>query len=216
MTYRTIFYLFFILSGSWLPASGQKDWSLKSDKDGISIFTKDLTDSKFKAIRVECELPASLTQLVAVLMDVNTAPQWVYATKSCVLLKQVSPSELYYYSEISVPWPASNRDFIARLIASQDPKTKVVTILGPTYPDYLPAKKDIVRVSQSEGKWVLKPVAKNRVKVEYTLHADPGGNIPAWLVNMFATRGPYESFRNLKEQLKKAVYVNAKLSYITD
>lgn len=140
----------------------------------------------------------------------------MYATKSCVLLKQVSPAELYYYSEISVPWPASNRDFIARLVVTQDPRTKVVTIWGPTYPEYLPAKKDIVRVSQSEGKWVLTPVGKNRVKVEYTLHADPGGNIPAWLVNMFATKGPYESFRNLKEQLKKPAYVNARLSYITD
>jgi len=216
MTYRIIFFLFFILSLSGLNVAGQKDWSLKSDKDGISIFTKDLTDSKFKAIKVECELPVSLTQLVAVLMDVNTAPQWVYATKSCVLLKQVSPAELYYYSEISVPWPASNRDFIARLVVTQDPRTKVVTIWGPTYPEYLPAKKDIVRVSQSEGKWVLTPVGKNRVKVEYTLHADPGGNIPAWLVNMFATKGPYESFRNLKEQLKKPAYVNARLSYITD
>ena len=216
MTYRKIFYIFLILSGSWLWASGQKDWSLKSDKDGISIFTKDLTDSKFKAIRVECELSATLTQLVAVLMDVKTATDWVYATKSCVLLKQVSPAELYYYSEISVPWPASNRDFIARLMATQDPRTKVVTIWGPTYPDYLPVKKDIVRVSQSEGRWVLTPVGKNRVKVEYTLHADPGGNIPAWLVNMFATKGPYESFRNLKEQLKKPVYVNARLPYIID
>jgi len=33
---------------------------------------------------------------------------------------------------------------------------------------------------------------------------------------MFVTKGPYESFKKLKEQLKKPVYVNAKLPFITD
>jgi hypothetical protein len=216
MMTRTIFFTL-ILSGLFaLPGRSQDDWKLKSDKDGINIFTRTFPDSKFKAIKVEVELDATLTQLVAVILDVNTGAEWVYSTKSSVLLKQVSPSELYYYSEVNVPWPAANRDFIAELRAVQDPHNRVVTIYGPTFPDYMPAKKDIVRVRRSEGKWVISPLAKGRIKVEYTLRVDPGGDVPAWLVNMFATKGPYESFRKLKDQLLKPVYVNAKLPFITD
>jgi len=195
---------------------GQENWSLKSDRDGVAIYLRSLPDSKFKAIKVECEVNATLSQLVAVLLDVNTAPEWVYNTKSCVLLKQVSPSELYYYSEVSIPWPASNRDFIAHLITVQDPQTKVVTVYGPTAPDLVPVKKDIVRVRRSEGKWILTPTSHHTVKIVYTLHVDPGGNIPAWLVNMFATKGPNESFKNLKLQLQKPAYMNARLSFIKD
>jgi hypothetical protein len=207
-----------ILSGLCLPYSGrsQDDWKLRSDKDGIAIYTRTFPDSKFRAIKVECELSASLSQLVAVILDVKTGAEWVYSTKSSVLLKQVSPSELYYYSEVSVPWPAANRDFIAQLKVVQDPNNRVVTVYGPTFPNYLPVKKDIVRVSRSEGKWVISPVAKNRIKVEYTLRVDPGGDLPAWLVNMFATKGPYESFKNLKAQLQKPAYANAKLAFITE
>ncbi|MDO6430827.1 START domain-containing protein [Flavitalea sp. BT771] len=209
-----IFVAYFFTTG--LVSFGQENWKLKSNKDDIAIYTRDVPNSRFKGIKVVCELNATLSQLVAVVMDVNTAVEWVYSTRSAVVLKQVSPSELYYYSEVNVPWPASNRDFIARLSVSQDAHTKVVTVLGPVFPDYIPEKKDIVRVRRSEGKWIISPVGKDRVRVEYTLNMDPGGNIPAWLVNMFATKGPYESFRKLKVQLKKPAFTHAHLSYIVD
>ncbi len=216
MMTRTIFFTFILLGFFSFPGRSQDDWKLKTDKDGINIFTRTFPDSKFKAIKVEVELDATLSQMVAVVMDVNTGAQWVYSTKSSVLLKQVSPSELYYYSEVSIPWPAANRDFIAELRAVQDSHSRIVTIYGPVFPDYLPVKKDLVRVRRSEGKWIISPLAKGRIKVEYTLRVDPGGDLPAWLVNLFVTKGPFESFKKLKEQLRKPEYVNAKLPFITD
>ena len=41
------------------------------------------------------------------------------------------------------------------------------------------------------------------LKVSYFLNVDPGGSIPAWLVNLAVAEGPYESFRNLKRQLSE-------------
>ena len=213
---RTIFFTLILSVVFSLSGRSQEDWKLKTNKDGIAISTKTFPDSKFKAIKVEVELDATLSQLVAVIMDVNTGAEWVYSTKSSVLLKQVSPSEIYYYSEVSIPWPAANRDFIAELRAVQDSHSRVVTIYGPIFPDYLPVKKDIVRVRHSEGRWVISPVTKQRIRVEYTLRVDPGGDLPAWLVNLFVTKGPYESFKRLKEQLRKPVYANVKLPFITD
>ncbi len=52
--------------------------------------------------------------------------------------------------------------------------------------------------------------------MEYTLRMDPGGDIPAWLFNLFVTKGPVESFENLKVQLQKPDYVNARFPFITD
>jgi hypothetical protein len=36
----------------------------------------------------------------------------------------------------------------------------------------------------------------------YIFEIDPGGSTPAWLVNMFADKGPYETFKQLGEALK--------------
>jgi hypothetical protein len=210
--YITIFSTAVLLS---LSSVAQPDWKLKQNKDGVEIYTKTVENSNFKAIRVKCGIPATLSQLVTVIMDVNTAAEWVYSTKSSTLLKKVSPSELFYYSEVALPWPVSNRDFVAHLKVTQDPHTKVVTIDGPVAHGMAPLKKDVIRVNNSSGKWVLTP-QKNYTKIEYTLETDPGGSLPAWLVNLFVAKGPHETFIKLKEQLKKPQYKGADLAYIQD
>lgn len=194
----------------------QDDWKLKENKDGIRIYTKAVENSNLKAIRVKVAVQATVSQLVAIILDINSAKDWVYSTKSATLLKQVSPSELYYYSEVALPWPITNRDFVAHLTTTQDARTKVVTIDGPVVHNYVPEKKDIVRVNNSYGKWVLTPLQNNMVAIDYTLETDPGGSIPAWLVNLFATKGPKETFIKLKAQLAKPAYKNAHLSFLKD
>ena len=196
--------------------SAQEEWKLKNEKNGIKVYTSEVADSKFKAIKVEGELQATLSQMVKVLFDVKSSPEWLYHTKSAMLVKQVSPSEIYYYSEISIPWPVQNRDFVAHLKVHQNVETRVVTIDGPAVSGFVPVKDGVVRVKSSKGLWVITPLTNNRIKVIYTLQLDPGGNIPAWLVNLFAAEGPMKSFQGLQLQLKKPAYQNAQLEFIKD
>lgn len=191
-----------------------QNWQPASEKDGIKVFSAEVPGSKVKAIKVECDFDATLSQLVTVLLDVKTCTEWVYSTKSCTLIKQVSPSELYYYSEISIPWPAQNRDFVAHLTVTQNPETKVAYMDGPAVPGFVPVKKGIVRIEHSTGKWVMTPIGEHRVRVVYTLQVDPVGDIPAWLVNMFAANGPTQSFKKLRLQVQKPAYKDASLPFI--
>ncbi|MEO6150117.1 MAG: START domain-containing protein [Mucilaginibacter sp.] len=194
--------------------SQANDWKLSTDKSGIKVYTRVVPGSKVKAVKVESDFKATASQFVAVLLDVKNSVDWVYRTKSCLLIKQVSPSELYYYSEISVPWPVENRDFVARIAVSQDPETKVVTVDAPSVPGFVALKKAVVRISDSKGKWIITPTSNQTIRVEYTLQVDPGGAIPAWLVNMFAAEGPTQSFKLLKLQLQKEQYKNVSLPFI--
>ncbi len=189
---------------------------LKLDKEGIKVYTKNLENSPFKAVKTVCIIDASLSRLTAVLLDINRSTDWVYATKKCNLLKQTTPAELIYYSEVEVPWPVSNRDFIIKLKVSQDEKTKAVTIVGENQPAYLPEINNIVRIVQCASKWVIIPLGKGQVKVEYVLQVDPGGSIPSWLINMFATKGPYESFKDLRKQVNKSFYNQPSLAFVKD
>jgi hypothetical protein len=193
---------------------GQSDWKFKTEKDGIKIYTGQVAGSNVKAVKVQCELNATTPQLVAMLMDVKTSTDWVYCLKSCVLLKENSPSDLYYYAEVSLPWPVANRDFVAHLTATEDPDTKVVTINGPAVPGYLPAKKGLVRIDNSSSTWLITPRGKDKVEVEYTMHVDPGGAVPSWLVNLFATEGPVKIFNSLRSQLQKQLYKNTELALV--
>jgi hypothetical protein len=195
-------------------ASAQSDWKLSTEKEGVRIYTGMVPDSKIKAIKVEGEFDATPQQFVALIMDVNSSAEWVYHVKSSVLVKRVSASELYYYSEVTLPWPLNNRDFVAHLTVTRNPVTKVVTINGPAVAGFVPLKDNIVRVTDSKGKWVITPIGENRIKVEYTIHVDPGGTLPAWLVNMFATDGPLKIFDGIKEQLQQRADRNADFAFV--
>ncbi len=213
MYLKTVF-LYVLLAASLQIVTAQDNWQLKQNKEGIKVYTKNLENSPFKAIKTECTIDATLTAITAVLLDIPAGTDWVYATKKCVVLKQLSATEVYYYSEVNIPWPVSNRDFIVRIRVSQNDKTKAVTVAGDNFPAYLPVNKNIVRIPQSVSNWYIEPVGTSQVKVVYTLQVDPGGTVPAWLINLFAARGPFESFKNLRTQVKKAAYTQARLSFI--
>lgn len=194
----------------------QKTWKLISEKDGIFVYTQNLENSKFRAIRAVCTVDCGVTRLAYVLMDVSNTKDWVYATKVCKLLKKMSPTDIYYYSEVEIPWPVSNRDFIIRITLTQDEKTKIARIVAENHPGYIPEKKNVIRIPKSAGSWILTPLGDGRTKVEYVIHVDPGGSVPAWMVNMLADVGPHSSFTKLKKEVKKEKYDRVKLDGISD
>jgi hypothetical protein len=213
--YRFLF-ISLLLSFKILPATAQTDWKLSTESEGIKIYTSLVPGSKIKAVKVECDFKATTSQFVAVLMDIKASPDWLYHTKSCTVIKEVSPADLYYYSEIDLPWPAENRDFVSHLTVNQNPANKLITIDGPAVPGFVPLKNGIVRVEHSGSQWLITPLPNNEIKVKYTLHVDSGGALPAWLINMFATQGPMQIFKQLKLQLQKPAYKNATLPFIQD
>jgi hypothetical protein len=193
-----------------------KGWKLHSEKDGVQVFTQPVSNSAFKAVKAVGVVETSLSRIAYVLMDVKTTKEWVYGTKVCTLLKQMTPADLIYYSEVDLPWPASNRDFIIRITLTQDPVTKVMTIVAENMPKYITEKNGIIRIQRSSGLWYITPIDADHVRVEYILQVDPGGWIPAWLVNIVASTGPYQSFIGLRKQVKKEKYKDAKLQGIID
>lgn len=198
------------------PALAQGSWKFMTEKDGIKVYSRSVAESKVKALRVTCVLNTTLSALVTLLLDVPATPQWVSHTKSCSLIKRVSPSELYYYSEVSLPWPLENRDFVAHVKVTQDKASKVVTVDAPAIPGVVAVKPGIVRVSHSLGYWTISPLGNGKIKVDYSLQVDPGGIIPAWAVNALSSQGPLESFTNMKKMLQRSEYKNALLPFIED
>jgi hypothetical protein len=62
-------------------AWGQKTWKLISEKDDIYVYTQNLENSKFKAVRAVCTVDCGITKLSYVLMDVSNTKDWVMSPK---------------------------------------------------------------------------------------------------------------------------------------
>jgi hypothetical protein len=194
----------------------QDGWKLKTDKDEVQVYIKAEENSSYKSVKTVTTMRTTLSAVSAILLDVLKTPDWVYGTKQCSLLKKESPTSLYYYAEMGMPWPVSNRDFVIRISLSQNPQTKVVTVIATNLPTYIPEKDGIVRIQRSSGRWTISPVGNGMVRVEYILQIDPGGSLPASIVNMFSYNGPFQSFKNLRVQVNKPEYAKAQLPFITE
>lgn len=200
----------------YLSVNAQTEWNLKKEKEGIAVYTAKLEDSKFKSIRVVCELQANLTQLVAVLMQPNLQPEWVLATKEASLVKQISSARIYYYAEAALPWPMNNRDMVIDLSMSQHPITKLLTIRANTIDNILPIKVGKQRVPLSQAIWLVQPLPDNKISIDYQIKIDPGGGIPPWMVNLFITKAPLESFKNLSKLLSDKRFKGQHFDFLKD
>ena len=198
-----------------MPSKAQDEWNLKRDEDGIRVFTRDDDSSSFKNIKVECTVRATPSQLVALLLDMNKQPEWVYGSKSAELLKAIKANEFIFHSEVEVPWPCSDRDYIAHITINQA-APDLITIDSRSEPDLLPAKSGVVRVKKSRAHWDVKTVEKNLLKIVYTVSFDPSGAVPAWLTNMFVTKGPFLTFQKLKENVGLSTYQHAHYDFIRE
>jgi hypothetical protein len=179
----------------------QGKWELKKNQNGIAVYTRTAVKGNLKELRVVCELDASEKQLIATLQDIGNYTKWVYGNKRSYILKTPNPETIIYYTEAHLIWPVKDRDLIVQLnIDQSDPKE--LKIVVKSLPQYLPVNKDFIRVPYSLALWNVTPVTENKLKVDYSFSIDPGGAIPAWLVNATMAIGPYNSFVKLKEVLK--------------
>jgi hypothetical protein len=201
---RRIFFITLMLIAQVISVSAQDDWKLQKSKDGIQVFSAGVPDSKIRAIKVVATYNASPEEIADIVMDINTATEWVSHLKSVYLIKRISENEYYYYAEVNLPWPASNRDFVAHLTRTENMQSRTITIDGPAVTGLVPEKKGIVRINNSVGKWIITPLDNNQVRVEYALHVDPAGSLPSWLVNMFSGETPMQIFENLRQELKRS------------
>lgn len=207
-------WLTILLTFSLVAALAQNDCTLKLNKDSINIYSCKVEGQKFKASKSTFYLNSTLSQLAALVFDVDFYYAWNYKAKSARLLKKISDKEIIYHTEVNSPAPVDNRDFVIRLTAEQNPHTKELIIEAISIPGYIPEMKNVVRVPFSRAKWTIKPVSPTRLYVEYYVEIDLGGSVPAWMVNMVAHQAPHETFKALRENIGR--YKGKKVSFVKD
>ena len=188
-----------LCSGFVSSLAAQYTWQLSKAKDGIRVYQSSVKYSNYKSIKVECTLEGSYDKLIAVLNNVSGQKEWVYNNKTSYIIKRINSHELYYYSETSLPWPMSNRDAVVHLKIDKDSLNRFLNITSVSVPDYMAEKSGKVRVTRSSVSWNVTMPTATTVSIVYIFEADPGGSVPPWVANMFADKGPYESFKKLGE-----------------
>lgn len=202
------------------PALAQDDtarpWVLRhvEETTGTRIYLRERAGHA-PAFRAEGRLRTTPGALVAVLMDGEHMPEWVFRTRRVQVLERDGPWRGISRVVTAMPPPLSDREAIVAWQMQHDTGTGTVTIEGRSDPTRLPPTEGLVRMPEFATRWVFAPRADGDVDVRFEGHADLGGNLALWPLSAFVAaavwQAPLYTLDALRGMVVRTPYAGAQM-----
>ncbi len=187
-------------------ATGQDEWDLKVEKNGIRVYSRESELSDFDEFRAITKVAQPIEVFIAVLKDIQAIPEWMFSVKSSRVLEMQGDTIQIYYTEAKAPFPFKNRDGIYFNRFHWEETSRSLTVDIELRPDYLDPNEGLVRISKGSGFWLVKEIGPGALELIFQMQVDPGGNIPAWLSNMFVVETPLHTLTELRRLMSEDRY----------
>jgi hypothetical protein len=192
-----------LLSFGFLQAQQQKGgWELALSKDGIKVYTRKANNQRIKEFKAITTIQAPIDTILPYLLDVPGYVEWMNAVKEAKMLRK-EENVFYSYSVAALPWPFDDRDQVAKTTVEKDTLTGQVVCNIEVMKEGYPEDKKKVRIKEGFGHWLLKENDSSSTVVEYRFYADPGGNLPEGIVNMFIEESPFKTLKALRKKIER-------------
>jgi len=189
--------------------SGQ--WTLRKEKDGIVIYARPVSGSKYEEFKGVVELDATQASALALLEDAGSCTEWLHRCESSVILKRVDEQQRYVYQISNLPFPAATRDSIIHATVMQQDADTIRVVLE-SEPEYIEETK-YVRIRVAKGHYLIRKLGENKIRFTWIQHVDPAGTLPAFMVNSLLTDLPFKSLTNFRRLVATEKYSEAKFIY---
>jgi len=169
-----------LLGGS--PAWARATWDQVSEVEGMRVERRPLSGTGRYEVRVSTSAPFPPQVIFETLWRHHEYPDFVPYLKHLTILKE-SPNEKVLYEQITMPF-VRDRDYTVKVTAEREPTTGRMQVAFVSAPEEgPPVQATSVRVRAIQGSWTLVPTRDGGTLVTYVVASDPGGALPAWLVN---------------------------------
>jgi len=169
-----------LLGGS--PVGASATWEQVTTVEGMQVERRPLPGTRRYEVRVVTSAPFSPQLIFETLWRHHEYPEFVPYLKHLTILKH-APTDKVLYEQITMPF-VQNRDYTVKVTAEREPATGRMQVTFVSAPeDGPPPQEGYVRVTAIHGSWTLEPTRDGGTLVTYVVSSDPGGALPAWLVN---------------------------------
>lgn len=179
-------------------------WELEKDKNGVQVFTRSKPESLLKEFKGTIKINAGQEVLLSAFKNIENYDQWMPDVVETKVI-EMTDNQHQHYVKLDMPWPVTDRDGVYQF-------TYETTTAGSTRISVIatPDKEEIhqksIRIPYATGLWLLDYVDDQVTQVTYQMHADPGGSLPAWLINSSVVDTPYNTLVNLKAYIENGTH----------
>ncbi len=186
-------------------AAEEEKWHLAYKTNGIDVYRRVTGSSKFLEFKAIGTLRGTMSEYVSVIFDTDEHTDWAPRCLEARNIEKINDRELIIYTVYAGVWPAADRYYAARVFMASEPEMPIVCIdvERVELPDATPVAKEMVHIPYLKSSWIFEQTSQNFTRVELRAHVDPGGWIPAWLVNLGYSKVPYQFLQNLESQVAK-------------
>lgn len=202
-----LFRLRLLLAVLWLAVSAADavaapgSWRLAADEDDIKVWKRAVADSPFVEFRAEVTVRSTLSALLNLFYDVDSAHAWLDHTRRVVALRRDDVHHEYILLiETDMPWPLQDRDAVIQGRWWQEQDTLAILLRARSVDDFHPHNPKYIR-NQIRSDWSFIPQGNGQVKVVMAGHVNPLGNLPTWAVNTLIQESPLVTLGNLRRSI---------------
>jgi hypothetical protein len=190
-----------VLSLLALPSvSAEPEWTSLKTKAGISLSYRYNPELEIKA---SAFYPGKPESFLLLLKDTQSVRRWLKQSEDARLLDGSTEHHWKVYTRFQSVWPVSPRDMVTCADVSHTEKSLLIEITDCS--DLVPEAKNYVRIRDVKAVWTL-TVQDQGFDMQYQGSANPGGELPKWLVKQLTLSSLRASFFAFKTELKRPAY----------
>lgn len=184
-----------------LPATMDSGWELVNRRNNIIIYAKKINDSNLLAVRAVSVIDADVPRIAALLKDIDAQQQWRTLAGKSVLVEKENEYHLIFMNELRLGWFLENRYFFLEAFVNTvvDEGKAIISLkaVDRNFPEFESIKG--IRLNKINAHITLQYISENKTGISYEFIADPGGNLPPFLINLFNREYLYHDMLNLKK-----------------
>lgn len=197
------------VTGAWAA-----DWVKKTESDGFIGYTRATTKTSIDEMKGWGVINAPIAVVEAVLRDIPAEKDFMFM---CGDAAEINTPELkgsadvkYVYNVTDLPFPVNDRDVVAKALYTIDKASGTVYVHVTRIESPYKLEKKLVRMPIADISYTLVPKGPDKTEVTYEALADPGGNLPAPIINMLGKYLGVKTVVGIQDLTKKDKYKNAK------
>lgn len=182
------------------------NWVLRSTKGNITVHSSDVPDSTWQATKTDCIIKASKHRICQLITDDTRTCEYDDGVDGYEMLQRVDPQTAIRHYKFKPIWPTAPRD-AAMVTTWEELENGSILISTVSMPDdYCPPVQNFVRLKLLSSGALLRPIDEKHgggTAVTFITHADLGGSVPSFIINMLGTGAPIKNMTNVQRICEK-------------
>lgn len=180
--------------------AAEPEWTSLKTKAGISLSYRYNPELEIKA---NAFYPGKPESFLLLLKDTKSVRRWLKQSEDARLLDGSTEHHWKVYTRFTSVWPVSPRDMVTCADVLKNENSLLIEITDCS--DLVPEAKNYVRIRDVKAVWTL-TAQDQGFDMQYQGSANPGGELPKWLVKQLTLSSLRASFVAFKTELKRPAY----------